>query len=429
MGILLIILIVTSHSSTLLMSLSLKIKEFFYTLNAKDKYSDFDSRKSFNRLNKPDVQTSLLASHQNGSTLSLKTYLNSEGVHEVRLAWRHIKKWLHKYCEDINASLLEACTDADIHEFEKDLGCQLPACVVEFLHLTGGQSSLNDNGCSGLFFGLKLCPIDEIAVLTERWRRVYEEFKKTNEPQQTRNATNVSLSISEPKSKQFKDTKNAFPEQNSIPPNTVLPLYAHSMWIPFISDRAGNYIALDLSNDPESEEPAPGVWGQIILFGRDFDTKFKIADTFGDFLLIFANDLELGNWALKTFGEIEDVVCGVESELVYRDNKTKIQIPYLDVLRTRATKKWVDSLSDEEKLESSDFLKHIKQKYSYEVPKYEVNTDSLITANLRQLDLVNDLANTTAQEALAAGESSSPKATRDEALATTIEVAPDTENT
>lgn len=410
------------------MSLSLKIKEFFYTLNAKDKYSDFDSRKSFNRLNKPDVQTSLLASHQNGSTASLGTRQSSEGVHEVRLAWRHIKKWLHKYCEDINASLLEACTDADVHEFEKDLGCQLPACVVEFLHLTGGQSSLNDNGCSGLFFGLKLCPIDEIAVLTERWRRVYQEFKKSSEKKEALNTVNDSPNLEEATPKQPKQLNKPFPEQNSIPPNSVLPLYAHDMWIPFISDRAGNYIALDLSHDHEDELRATGVWGQIILFGRDFDTKFKIADTFGDFLLIFANDLELGNWALRTFGEMEDVVCGVESELVYRDDKTKKEIPYLDVLRTRATKKWVDSLSEEEKTDNSDLLKQLKQKYSYEVPKFEVNTDSLIRDNLRQFDLTEDLTITIVQENTATTSAPVQTSSGNETLSTTTEVSTSIEN-
>lgn len=371
------------------MTFAHKLKEFFYTLNAKDKYSDFDSRMSFNRINKPDVKTSLLASHQNGSMVSLTASLNSEGVHEVRLAWRHVKKWLHKHCEDINASLLEACTDADIHEFEKDLGCKLPSCVVEFLHLTGGQSSFNDNGCSGLFFGLKLCPIDEIAVLTERWRRVHDEIKKIE-------STNLKKIGSSTNTVQFstnKPSNNAFPQQSSIPPNSVLPVYAHSKWIPFVSDRAGNHIAIDLSFDPEDldHSAAAGTWGQIILFGRDFDTKFKIADNFGDFLLIFANDLELGNWALRTFGEMEDVVCGVESELLYRDCKTKREIPYLDVLRTRATQKWVESLTEEEHKESMPVLEQLSKKYSYEIPKLNMNTDSLINDNLKQIDITNEV--------------------------------------
>lgn len=376
----------------------MKLKEFFYTLNAKDKYSDFDSRKSFNRINKPDFRTSLLGSLQNGSTASLTAQLNSEGVHEVRLAWRHIKKWLHKHCEDINDSLLEACTDADIHELEKDLGCQLPACMVEFLHMTGGQSSLNDNGCSGLFFGLKLCSIDEIAVLTERWRCVHDELKRANFAKlMSKNygvydtpKTRMSVTLRG-------NLKLLFPEQSSIPPNSILPVYAHSMWIPFVSDRAGNYIAVDLSADSDSEQQSVGRWGQIILFGRDFDTKFKIANNFGDFLLIFANDLELGNWALREFGEIEDVVCGVESELVYRDKKTQREVPYLDVLRTKSMERWLESLSEEERTENVSILEQLEKKYSYEVPAFKFNTDSLITANLRQMDLINDFAKPTSR--------------------------------
>ncbi|KAM9888408.1 hypothetical protein OXX69_013054, partial [Metschnikowia pulcherrima] len=53
------------------MTISSQLKEFFYSLSATDKYSDFDSRKSFNRVNKPDSEMALLgASHANDSTSS-----------------------------------------------------------------------------------------------------------------------------------------------------------------------------------------------------------------------------------------------------------------------------------------------------------------------------------------------------------------------
>lgn len=104
--------------------------------------------------------------------------------------------------------------------------------------------------------------------------------------------------------------------------------------------------------DPELSAPA-GKWGQVILFGRDFDTMFKIAGTFGEFLLIFANDLELGNWALRKFGEMEDLISGVESELVFRDNKTQREMLYLDMLRTLATEKSLNSTSEEEKVQAA----------------------------------------------------------------------------
>ena len=95
-----------------------------------------------------------------------------------------------------------------------------------------------DNECSVLFFGLQLCFIDEIAVLTEIWRRVRDELQK-NETIKLKKAT---LDIASPSGDGIRTncSKNAFPEQGSVPLNTILPVYAHSKWIPFVSDRAGN---------------------------------------------------------------------------------------------------------------------------------------------------------------------------------------------
>lgn len=70
------------------------------------------------------------------------------------------------------------------------------------------------------------------------------------------------------------------PKQRSIPPSVIHEMFAHPMWIPLVTDEVGNYIGIDLS------PPPAGKWGQVILFGRDFDFKFQIADTWGDFLLI-----------------------------------------------------------------------------------------------------------------------------------------------
>ena len=82
-----------------------KLQEFVYFLTTNDKYSEFDSRKSFNRINKPDSEN-LLGHHHNNSSLELVSHTNDDtssaknsnnsnnnlqGIHEVNLAWRHIK--------------------------------------------------------------------------------------------------------------------------------------------------------------------------------------------------------------------------------------------------------------------------------------------------------------------------------------------------
>lgn len=59
-----------------------------------------------------------------------------------------------------------------------------------------------------------------------------------------------------------------------------------------LKDNIGNQIAMDLSPGPN------GKWGQIILFGRDFDTKLVIASSLQEFIFGFVTDLEQGNFKL-----------------------------------------------------------------------------------------------------------------------------------
>ncbi|PSK39642.1 hypothetical protein C7M61_001444 [Candidozyma pseudohaemuli] len=391
------------------MTFTERFKEFMYSLSATDKYLDYDSRKSFNRVNKPLAKTSLLSHHDNSSTVSFNgpTGNVTEGVHEVTLAWRHIKKWLHKHLPELNTSLSTPCTEADLNEFQKDLGYNLPQCVVEFFRLTDGQLSLNDGGFGGLVFGLKLMSIDEIAVMAASWKSVHQQILKlmpverVAEPKTAQiEESNLGSDLSDGHSEASYSSSRAEGQlrtntinngQRSVPPGVVQPIYAHAMWTPLITDEVGNCIGVDLSHPPEGSDE-PGKWGQVILFGREFNTKFKIADNFGDFLLIFANDLEMGNWELKENAEISDIVCGADTELVYIDPETKKETPYMDALRRRSVNEWISSLLEEElkKQENQDLLRHLKQEFSYKVPFFEDKTsDDFLNNNLRGIDKLN----------------------------------------
>ncbi|ODV60296.1 cell wall assembly and cell proliferation coordinating protein [Ascoidea rubescens DSM 1968] len=123
--------------------------------------------------------------------------------------------------------------------------------------------------------------------------------------------------------------------QGSIPPQSTQPVYCHRDWVPLISDNCGNQIAVDLSPGPK------GKWGQVIIFGRDFDIKFVIAPTWGDFLLTFAKDLENKNYIITHPDNnlIDDIYSG-EGDLLYYDNTLKMQKNYLYVLRDRALDDW-----------------------------------------------------------------------------------------
>lgn len=441
------------------MPFSKLLKEFFYSLSATDKYSDFDSRKSFNRVNKPTVQTSLLYSHQNNSSsVSLASPIDSEeGVHETRLAWRHIKKWLHRHSPDLNSTLLSPCTESDLSEFQKDLNIRLPKCVKEFFGLTDGQSTFNENGCGGLIYGLRLMSINEIAVMTESWRSVHKAIlEKQRSPiaEPLLPATETSglrtKNVTQGANENAQELEMNLPQQYCVPPGSILPTYAHSLWIPIITDGVGNCIAIDLSlsqsesllssaSTPSDTPPASQVrnsaeirsedpvdnanvsadvtlqvnanestteehsssqteqfnkteqkWGQVIIFGRDFDTKYKIADNFGDFLLMFANDLEKGNWELASSSDGEDLVCGSDTELIYIDHITKKESPYLDVLKHRVTDQWINSLSEEQKelKENKELIDLLHQKLSIRVPDF-LAKDNLINDNLRKIDAFN----------------------------------------
>ncbi|RLV89336.1 hypothetical protein JA1_005212 [Spathaspora sp. JA1] len=379
------------------MTLLEKIQQFIYELSTNDKYSEFDPRKSFNRVNKPTsadangVHQNLLSSSNSTHHLPQQSNVpigsSNEGVHETKLAWYHIKNWLGRYCPDILNSLQSKCTDSDLEQFQKDLNIRLPAAVYEFFKLTDGQSNfgsnnLNAGGDFGLMFGLKLMSLDEIMIMTENWRKIasifnseisqikhYQELSKlpTSHISSNKDKSEILLdmttSISSSSSNSFKpepqrtSSSNSssenlphfnIPRQRSIPPGTIHETFAHPMWIPIITDEVGNYIGIDLSPPSQGE----GIYGQVILFGREFDFKFKVADNWGDFLLIFANDLEIGNWEIKrnTKHNDGDLFIGNEGELIYVDKISKLEIPYLEVLKSRALKKWFESLekSDDE---------------------------------------------------------------------------------
>ena len=79
------------------------------------------------------------------------------------------------------------------------------------------------------------------------------------------------------------------PIQKSFPKGHIKCQYANPNWIPLITDNAGNHIAIDM--DPDVD----GIPGQVIIFGRDFDTKYVIAPNWAQFLVSFVEDFQIAN--------------------------------------------------------------------------------------------------------------------------------------
>lgn len=83
-------------------------------------------------------------------------------------------------------------------------------------------------------------------------------------------------------------------------------------------------MAVDLAPGPA------GKWGQVILFGRDYDCKYVVARSWSAFLATVADDLNSGKW----------FVDEETNELKLREFKSRTVEPgYLDILRWRMDQK------------------------------------------------------------------------------------------
>jgi cell wall assembly regulator SMI1 len=149
-------------------------------------------------------------------------------------------------------------------------GFDLPAVVRESYLAVDGQEAESSAGCpEGLFFGLTLLPLEDVLEEWRFWRDVDEDP-----------TTGANPRLQE--------------VMRSLPPNWIRLQYSQRGWIPLIADKAGNYIGVDLN-------PAEGgSVGQVIVFGRDFDTKVVLWKGDGPagwakWLASFVDDLENGD--------------------------------------------------------------------------------------------------------------------------------------
>lgn len=351
-----------------------KFKEWVYSLSTEDRYAEYnpDETPNFNMGHRSvlhnDVNNSQikLTLHDEESNLALddninieNNNVNNEGVSEILLAWRHIDSWTDEHNPDLNATLGDPVTNNDILHAEEDLNLHFPQSVKVSMRVHDGQEDMESmTGTSGLIYGLQLMTLDQIVAMTQAWRNVAANLRKRESQRNSLDTNNININNNNNNSSNSNNNnannsnnipnnnENQFklqniPRQQSCPPNYVKLMYANPSWIPLVTDHAGNHIGVDL--DPEED----GKWGQVIIFGRDFDTKYVIASNWGEFLLSFANDLEEGNWYLVE--DSDDYLAG-DGELVFRDKKARGPIQdYLEVLKKRTILKYknVDTVPNE----------------------------------------------------------------------------------
>jgi cell wall assembly regulator SMI1 len=248
----------------------------------------------------------------------------------VSHSWKRIERWMEDHYEELFDNICEGATSNDVNELEHELDATLPMDIRESLQLHDGQE--RGGLPTGVIFGCMLLDCEEIVMEWQNWKKVAEEYL-THKPdfRTPQIPVKAFASSSEPPIAQPQQSGNPLwrqellARQDSQPPNAVQKAYAHPAWIPLARDWGGNYLAADLAPGPA------GQWGQIIIFGRDYDCKYVVARSWGALLAMVADDLGTDKVHID-----ED-----SGELKFWEFKKRqnIEPPYLEILRWRCDQK------------------------------------------------------------------------------------------
>ncbi|KAJ5263768.1 hypothetical protein N7478_011373 [Penicillium angulare] len=239
----------------------------------------------------------------------------------VAHSWRKIERWLESNYEELLDNLGEGCTQNDINELEHELDCSLPLELRESLMIHDGQE--RPGLPTGVLFSAMLLDCEEIVQERRNWKTVNDEYLSA--AMMSTPVTSSAASSSTAAPQQGATWRNdLLDRQDSQPPGAVQKAYAHPAWIPLARDWGGNHIAIDLAPGPA------GKWGQIIIFGRDYDCKYVIARSWAAFLATFADDLCSGRVNIDE--ETNEMKLKVKSQ--------NLEPAYLEILRWRVDQKY-----------------------------------------------------------------------------------------
>ena len=259
-------------------------------------------------------------------------------------SWARIDAWAESHYPELYDQLSYPATPDDVDSLEAELDVTLPMDVRQSLYVHDGQ----DRGGkpTGILFGVTLLDCEEIVEEWQVWKTVAQAYQQeTSEPniKITRLISPMTIQSAESSSASTSKPLTAQRRQSRIfgqtarfaacrPPDAIQKVYAHPQWIPLAKDFSGNNIAVDLCPGPR------GTWGQVILFGRDCDTKYVVARSWASFLAAVADDFEGGEARFEvdedaqfreTFREIGSAELRIRPCQGARDNT------FLEVLKGR----------------------------------------------------------------------------------------------
>ena len=247
----------------------------------------------------------------------------------VSHSWKKIDSWTEGHYEELFDQLSEGCTQNDVNELEHELDCSLPLEVRESLQVHDGQE--RGGMPTGIIFGSMLLDCEEIVQEWKNWKTVNEEFlsgsnyRQPQAPIKAFGGSSSSAAVPPAQAQNPLWKQELLDRQDSQPPRAIQSAYAHPAWIPLVRDWGGNNIAVDLAPGPM------GKWGQVIIFGRDYDCKYVVARSWSAFLAVVADDLT----SEKVFVDEET------GELKLKEFKSaNVEPGYFDILRWRADQKY-----------------------------------------------------------------------------------------
>lgn len=271
------------------------------------------------------------------------------------LSWKRIDRYLELAYPELADQLEDPVTIKDLNEFESDLGFSLPNDVRDSFLVHDGQE--RGSKPTGAIFGITLLDLEAVAAEWENWKntaikvgnlaKAAQANKSQQQSQFNRGGPSSDQSPPGPSNRHpgskpspIRGARNLtwLDYQESIPEGAIQKVYAHPAWIPLATDYLGNNIAVDLAPGPN------GKWGQVILFGREFDRKFVVASSWAAFLMLFADDLENGRHLVED--ETEDGV------FLFRA-PNGITIPYFDVLKSKTERKYKHQLRQQQQREQA----------------------------------------------------------------------------
>lgn len=188
----------------------------------------------------------------------------------LQLTWTRLRAWLANEYPELGDTLNYGILPADLQPVEMAFGFALPQAVRDSYLCADGQEAESAAGCAeGLFFGLTLLPLEDVLEEWRFWREVDDDPVT---------GANALLRA----------------RMDSIPPGWIRKEYSARGWIPLAADKAGNYLGVDV-NPGEG-----GSAGQVIVFGREFDTKVVMwrgdgPHGWAKWLAGFVDDLESGD--------------------------------------------------------------------------------------------------------------------------------------